>query len=262
MANTATISWLSSSTLDPDAAAFITATGITDATIISAINTLVLNAKSNGWWTKCSFIYPFVGGTSSTCSYNLKNTATFQITWNGSVTFASNGITGNGSTGYGDTGYNPSINATIDDSHLSIYMSTTDTNDSTDIGSFDSGNSFILRPYYGSKAGENTEMYSGTESVTATSVTTAVGYSMGSRISNTDLHLYKNGSSVGSYITARTGSLPNQNICLLALGFNGGSPVQYSSRTSSFATGGLGISSTLANTMYNDILTFNTALGR
>ena len=60
---------------DSDAQSFFTATGITDITIKSAINSLVLSAKSNGWWSKCYVIYPFVGGSSTTCSYNLKNTA-------------------------------------------------------------------------------------------------------------------------------------------------------------------------------------------
>ncbi len=50
--------------LDPDAQAFITAAGITDATQQSAINTLVTDLKGYGIWTKMKAIYPFVGGTS------------------------------------------------------------------------------------------------------------------------------------------------------------------------------------------------------
>jgi len=91
--------------IDSDAAVFISAAGITDATQINAINYLVVELKSNGIWDKMSVIYPFVGGTASAHSYNLKDTSTYQISWGGTaLTHDSNGITGN-SVGYGDTGY-------------------------------------------------------------------------------------------------------------------------------------------------------------
>jgi len=59
--------------LDPDALAFLTAAGITDATITAAIDTLVLDLKGYGIWTKMKAIYPFVGGTATTHKYNLKD---------------------------------------------------------------------------------------------------------------------------------------------------------------------------------------------
>jgi hypothetical protein len=59
--------------LDPDAQAFLTATGITDPTITSAINTLVISLKNDGVWSRMVAIYPFVGGTADTHKYNLKN---------------------------------------------------------------------------------------------------------------------------------------------------------------------------------------------
>jgi len=51
--------------LDPDAAAFLTAAGITDPTQQSAINTLVLSLKADGLWTKMKAIYPFVDSIKS-----------------------------------------------------------------------------------------------------------------------------------------------------------------------------------------------------
>ena len=66
-----------------DAQAFITAASITDPTQQSAINQLVVDLKGYGVWTKMQAIYPFVGGTSTSTSYNLKNTAQFQISWKG-----------------------------------------------------------------------------------------------------------------------------------------------------------------------------------
>jgi hypothetical protein len=103
--------------LDADAVRFIVATGITNTTIQTAINTLVITAKSNttawpsGWWTSMACVYPFVGGTASANSKNLKGTS-FTITWHGTLTHDSNGVTGDGSTGYGDTGFNCSTAGT------------------------------------------------------------------------------------------------------------------------------------------------------
>lgn len=106
--------------LDPDAQAFITAAGITDATQQGAINTLVLSLKADGLWTKMKAIYPMVGGTNAQHAWNLKNTAQYKITWYGGITSSSNGVTGNGTNGYGDTFLNNDVLGRTD-VHLSIY---------------------------------------------------------------------------------------------------------------------------------------------
>jgi hypothetical protein len=93
--------------LDPDAEAFLTAAGITDATITDAINTFVLSLKSDGIWTKMKAIYPLVGGTAATHKFNLKDPrdldAAFRLTFFGGITHSANGIQGNGTNGYADT---------------------------------------------------------------------------------------------------------------------------------------------------------------
>jgi hypothetical protein len=91
---------------DSDAQAFFTAAGITSTTEKDAWNTFVNSAKTNGYWSKFFALYPFLGSTSSACSYNAKNTATFQITWTGSLTFTSMGLVGHTSNSYGNTGFN------------------------------------------------------------------------------------------------------------------------------------------------------------
>lgn len=95
-------------TNDPDVAAFIGPAGITDKATIDALNALVITLKKLLLWTSFDAIYPFVGGTANSNSYNLVNPANYQITWHGAMTFDPNGITGDGLTGYGDTGFNPS----------------------------------------------------------------------------------------------------------------------------------------------------------
>ena len=92
---------------DADVTAFLSATAITDTTITSALDTLVVDLKAYGLWDKMKAIYPFVGGTAATHSYNLKNTAAHQITWFGGLTHDSNGVTPNGTNGYGNLNFNP-----------------------------------------------------------------------------------------------------------------------------------------------------------
>jgi len=92
---------------DADAQAFLTAAGITDATISGAINTLVVQMKADNIWTKMKAIYPLVGGTASTHKWNLKDprdlNAAYRLAFNGGVTHDANGITSNGVNGYANT---------------------------------------------------------------------------------------------------------------------------------------------------------------
>jgi hypothetical protein len=92
-----------SASYDSDAQAFFTAAGITDTTQQNAINTLVVGLKTDGLWTSMQAIYPFVGGTATTHKWNLRNTATNQLTFFGGFTHDSNGVTGNGTNSYATT---------------------------------------------------------------------------------------------------------------------------------------------------------------
>jgi hypothetical protein len=95
------------SSVDPDAQAFITAAGITNPTQQAAINTLVVDLKSDGLWTKMIAIYPLVGGTASSQKYNLKDPrdldVAYRLTFYGGWVHDSNGITGNFTNTYADT---------------------------------------------------------------------------------------------------------------------------------------------------------------
>mgnify|MGYP003656190789 FL=1 len=110
---------------DPDAEAFIIATGITDVIQKSAINTLVVDLKGYSLWTKMDALYPFVGGTSTTHKYNLKNPldtdVANRIVWSGGITHDANGVTGNGVNGFGNTFLNDD-SLSINDKHISMYQ--------------------------------------------------------------------------------------------------------------------------------------------
>ncbi len=102
--------------LDPDAQAFITATGIT-GTNATAINTLVVDLKTYGIWNKMEVIYPFVGGTSTTNKYNLidpqDTNGAYRINFQNSWTFNSTGSLPAAALAYGDTFFNASTFSNI-----------------------------------------------------------------------------------------------------------------------------------------------------
>ena len=67
--------------------AFAAATGITDTTILNALNTFDTGLISNGLDTKMKALYPFVGGTANTHKFNFMDArdtdAAFRLQFNG-----------------------------------------------------------------------------------------------------------------------------------------------------------------------------------
>jgi len=112
---------------DADAQAFfdrVTAAGGTlSATEKTAVDTLVLDLKSNSLWTGLLAIYPMVGASAAACSQNLKSSS-FTGTFNGGWTFASTGVTGNGTNNYMQTSLNPSI-ILLTNANIGFYGRTT-----------------------------------------------------------------------------------------------------------------------------------------
>lgn len=246
-------------TYDADAVSFFTATGITDRTIKDSIHLLVLGLKAAGIWTKCSAIYPFVGGTSTTHSYNLKNTAAFQITWNGTVTHDANGITPNGSTGYGNTGLNGSSQGLNNNSHLSTYIRTNSSGDMAEIGCY------TEPPFWMIKAREsNDKIFVGSYWYTTNGFinvtnTDSRGMFVESRTSSSLATAYRNGSSLGT-TTTTTPAIANGNVCIGQRGT--AFPGSFSSRNQAFASIGQGLTSTEAANYYTIVQAFQTMLGR
>lgn len=124
--------------LDSDASSFITIAGITDTTQQSAVNTLVVDLKSNNLWSKTKAIYPFVGGSSFSHKWNLKDPRdldeAFRLVFSGTWLHNSNGITP--TAAFADTKINPALHCSINDVALSIYSRTNTDGTQIDIGTF------------------------------------------------------------------------------------------------------------------------------
>jgi hypothetical protein len=106
-ASIVSVGGVTASSVDPDAQAFITAAGITNPTQQTAINDLVIGLKTDNLWDNMQAIYPFVGGTSTSHKYNLKDPRDLDVAkrliFNGGWTHNANGIIGNGVNTYAET---------------------------------------------------------------------------------------------------------------------------------------------------------------
>jgi len=244
-------------TTDPDAQAFITAASITNPTQQSAINDLVIGLKADGLWTKTKAVYPFVGGSATSNSYNLKNTAQYQLSFSGGATHNSNGYTG-GVNGYANTGLNPNTAFITNDSfHMSIYSRTNSILDGADLGGINASARTDL--WLRSSDGNCYNRVHLNGIVTANANSTGIYIS--TRNSSTSLKLFKNNSQLGSTYTGANGARLDVNMFLGAYAV-GTTPTYYSQRNYAFASIGDGLSDAESTNLNNRINTFNTTLGR
>lgn len=208
------------SSVDADAQAFITAASITDPTQQSAINQLVVDLKGYSIWTKMKTIYPYVGGSAASHSYNLKNTAQFQITWNGGVTHSVNGVLFGGVNGYGNTGYNLSVNNTANNISGGTYSRTNLVASGSFMGGLNASfDGLLITPKF-----TDNNTYYGTNDYVANGsgnfVTDTRGMFVVTRVNSSNKAIYRNGSQISTSGTT-TNVSPNVNLFIGARNYNG-----------------------------------------
>jgi hypothetical protein len=239
--------------LDPDAAAFIAAAGITNATEQQAINTLVIDLKGYSIWTKMKAIYPMVGGTSTTCKYNLKDPrdldAAFRLVFNGGWTFASTGATPNGTNGYASTFLTPSTSLSTSSAHLSFYSRTNINQAQYDVSSGHYSLLLYQNVFYVNL--ETAGQYNATQSLSNTT-----GYYIGSRINNTNVNGYRNGTKTINNVSQ------NSTLATNPIEFARGLGSYYSTKQCAFASIGDGLSDSEASNLYSAVNNFQVALSR
>jgi hypothetical protein len=246
--------------LDPDAQAFITAAGITDATQQSAINTLVTDLKGYGVWTKMKAIYPFVGGTSSTHKWNLKDPrdldAAFRLVFSGGWTHSSTGALPNGTNAYANTYLKLQTNISATSHAFGIYSRTNNTTGSQVWGSYDQGTILFAQ---NNLTGANfvDGLIGALISYTANPTT---GLILATRRSATDLQAYRNNVSLGTN-TTNTTSVSNLNMYLAARN-NTGTADLYSQHQLAFSFFSDGLTDTEAANLYTAVQAYQTTLSR
>jgi hypothetical protein len=252
---------------DTDAQSFFTRAGITDTTQKLAVNQLVLDAKAHGWWANCDAIYPFVGGSASTHSYNLKSSS-YQITWSGGLTHDATGVTGNGTTGYGNTGFNFKTSGStyaLNSAHLFVYGGTTAP---TDGGCFIGGYRWTgtsSRAFF-TRTGATLVM-SGINQNDGASATVSTGTDfrgpmVATRTSSTVQNLGVRGSAWGTGTTTATVEPPDTSCAILARLDQGGTADQFSNANLRGASLGGGMTQSQWNTFRADWDNFENTLSR
>lgn len=245
---------------DVDAASFFTRASIADLGQKSAINQLVLDLKAASLWTKFHVLYPFVGGSASSHSFNLKSSS-FQITWNGTVTHNSNGITGNGSSGYGATGYIPAANGTVNSSHLSFYCRSASL---SGFGTFVGGRDVNRFNLYADNANFGYgQLYGGGLGMALGALGSGPwGLVTVSRTSSTSEIIFKGATALTEQTSANADGLAATYDCYVLADNNFGSPGSYTNGNGAFASIGLGLTAGNVSAYNTAVQTFQTSLGR
>jgi len=245
-------------TVDPDAQAFLTASGITDATITSAINTLVLDLKGYGIWTKMKAIYPFVGGTASTHKWNLKDpqdtNGAFRLFFSGGVTHSNNGVQFGGVNGSADTFLASNGVLAQNSTHFSAYSRTNNQSGGYMVANGNagaSGESKIFTRWF------DNNCYSGVNTFgqVPTANSDSRGYFIVNRISATQHSVVIRGTKT-DFNTNSSGLNTNTFRICSAIG------VAYDNKEIAFASIGDGLTSQNMTDLNNIITTFQTTLNR
>jgi hypothetical protein len=246
-------------TTDADAQAFITAAAITDPTQQTAINNLVVGMKADGVWTKMKAIYPFVGGTATTHKYNLKDPrdldAAFRLVFNGGWTHSSTGATPNGTNGYADTKLIPSSVLSQNSTHISSYIR--NTSQGVLLGTDNLFRLWIAPNFNGTQ--KYVEINSGITTTPSTTISTATGLWLGSRIVSSESKLYNSSSLNYTAVRASSGL---DNLSMFISARNTITPSNYSSSQVAFSSLGDGLTDTEAANLYTRVQAFQTSLSR
>jgi hypothetical protein len=244
--------------------AFLFSTQITDNTIQTATNTLVTDLKTANIFTKMKAIYPMVGGTATTCKFNLVNAqdtdAAFRLVFSGGGTFSANGYQPNGTNAFANTFLTPSTAYSVaTNAHLSYY-SRTDSNgvNEREMGSLTATvySDLILRY-------SNTGHMRWGEISAPTSFTSlnSLGFYVGSKTAINSQKVFKNGSqiSISANISSGLTSLP---FFIGAINLNGTPSGYYSAKQCAFASIGDGLTDAEALALYNAVNAFQVTLAR
>lgn len=228
------------------------------------LNTLVVDLKAAGVWTKCIAIYPMVGGDAKSVVINLKNPGTFNLTLLGSPTVDDNGIDFNGTTQYAKTGIIPSSHLSLNDVHIGVYIREKVIAQQIDIGSGDTAKSTYLNILSCYNNGTNDRYISSLNQASGAGNVYLISDSRGDwlavRRASNDVEQYRNGASVDTD-TGVSNALGDYELYLGARNTDG-SAANFSTRQQAFATVGTKLTDTEATNRYNAIQDFQTSLGR
>jgi hypothetical protein len=244
-------------TTDPDAQAFITAAAITDPTQQTAINTLVVDLKGYNVWSKIKALYPFVGGTSSTHKWNLKDPrdldAAYRLVFNGGWTHSSTGALPNGTNGWADTKLISFDVLGLNSTHVSVYSRTNVDRTSPSIGNVTGGSIAEVSMWLRTGGVAALRVNNPTGSTTAS--TDSRGLFIGNRNSSTQINLSIRG-------TQTTFNQNSNSLLTSVMQLGGVNPNFFDNKQLAFASIGDGLTSQNMTDLNTAVIAFQTALSR
>ena len=259
------------SVYDPDAQAFFTASGLTGATNLTAINQLVLDLKSYGIWTKMKAIYPFIGGTSALHKWNLKDpqdtNAAFRLVFSGGWSHTSTGALPNGVNAFANTFLSPSTSLTNNNTHISYYSRTNTSAASAGLIGAAVGGSFIpLYTIYGRSTAGNlvqADSYDYSTNRINYSDSTGQAFYTNNRTTSASFRLFRNGLIVGTNSNTNVNNVTGINFPIYIGSINiGNTGNNFGVFQCAFSSIGDGLSDTEAANLYLCAQNFNTTLAR
>jgi hypothetical protein len=245
--------------------AFASATGITDTTILGALNTFDLGLISNGIDTKMKAVYPFVGNTATTQKFNFMDArdldVAFRLQFNGGWTHSITGALPNGTNAYANTYVTPSSNLNADNLSVSYYSR-------TNISII--SNQILFDVFQG--AGQCMQLYFtptkiffdnyNTISGISVNETRSFGMYIGNRQSSIINKVLRNGSILGTSTISNAPTNRPTVPLFLAAANTGSGAVVFSKLECAFSSIGNGLTDTEASTFYNLVQTMQTTLSR
>jgi hypothetical protein len=242
--------------------AFIFNGAISDATQISAVNTLVTTLKTAGVWTKMKAVYPMVGGTALAHKFNLVNpvdsTSAYALTFAGGWTHSSTGALPNGTTAYANTNLTQSTSGLAQNNWgFSVYSRTNKTgNSGVSFGSEQAGGVTVM---YLKTATNNLASYMNSFNIYFVPNTDSRGFFQSIRNTSTSVKLIKNSTINNGSITS---SVNHTIPFYLAANNYYGTATGFDNCETAFASIGDGLTDAEATTFYNAVQAFQTTLGR
>ena len=242
--------------------AFLFSTQITDNTIQTATNTLVTDLKTAGVFTKMKALYPMVGGTATTCKFNLVNAqdsdAAYRLVFSGGGTFSANGYLPNGVNSFANTFFAPSVNSSgINNFHSSYYSRTNVNLTQVDTGC---GSSDLQGTLLEIRTANITYIRINAATTSSYADTDSLGFYLQSRLLGTQQKGYKN-SLLKITGAVNSNVAPSQNYYIGAYNSNG-IAFYPSTKQCAFASIGDGLTDAEALAFYNAVQLFNTTLAR
>ena len=241
--------------------AFATATGITDTTILNALNTFDTGLISNGLDTKMKALYPFVGGTANTHKFNFMDTrdadAAYRLVFGGGWTHNSTGAQPNGTNGYADTKFKPS-NSTYTSFSWGYNLNTNISGTYCEFGVYDPSNNYIVYDYP-NDGGYGYVKYGGGDLGFVGGNT--IAFHSNTQLSN-QLKRFKNGSLLQTFNNSPYNLSAINHSYFMCARNDGGTGVFFSNRKRTFHFMSDALTDTESSTLYNLVQAMQTSLSR